>query len=483
LTVPWFLAIVGGRVDIEDGQCQYKASKKLTKCGMFESGISYQPVIRSTAKVMLMTAMTFLVIQVPAFSFDDELKIQSNTTAEAAASLEEITKENKKEATVCIVGGVICVLEFFLYLYWQYQVSQEGDGSEQKQGCMSRMMAKLTGASQLPNRRTEVDFLANKIMEQGIGLYMKRYREKLEQGKLGAGKTYNDKLMTDGKSVDSNFESVMKVFFKKYGNLETQDNMICLSEFTRLVNDLRIDLPQNEIEPRFKSADSSKDGALQFDEFMECFSKLAALPPKEVPSGRFQSQVVKPTKSEAAEEEEEEQEEMPEEFADLSPDVQRQRILFKSCYMMAAGTVLVLIFSDPMVDVLAGIGEKTGVPSFYIAFILAPLASNASELVAAYSYSLKKTSKTITISLSTLEGAACMNNTFCLAIFFGLIYCQGLAWKFTAETISILFVQVVIFGVVMVKDTQTLADGVGILMLLPLSLALVYVLENLCLLD
>jgi hypothetical protein len=42
----------------------------------------------------------------------------------------------------------------------------------------------------------------------------------------------------------------------------------------------------------------------------------------------------------------------------------------------------------------------------YISFILSPLVSNASELIAAYSYASKKTSKTITISLSTLTGAA-----------------------------------------------------------------------------
>merc|ERR1719487_1370184 len=133
---------------------------------------------------------------------------------------------------------------------------------------------------------------------------------------------------------------------------------------------------------------------------------------------------------------------MPEEWKDLTPDQQRMKILSKACYLMGLGTVLTLIFSDPMVDVLGALGTKTGIPAFYVAFVLAPLASNASELVAAYSYALKKTSKTITISMSTLLGAAIMNNTYCLSIFFGLIYFQGLAWRFTAETIAIVGVQV-----------------------------------------
>ncbi len=67
-----------------------------------------------------------------------------------------------------------------------------------------------------------------------------------------------------------------------------------------------------------------------------------------------------------------------------------------------------------MVDVLSEIGKRTNISPFYIAFVLAPLASNASELIAAYNYSQKKTVTSMSISLSTLQGAAVMNNTFVL---------------------------------------------------------------------
>merc|ERR1719197_1890118 len=96
-----------------------------------------------------------------------------------------------------------------------------------------------------------------------------------------------------------------------------------------------------------------------------------------------------------------------------------------------------------------------GVPSFYVAFVLAPFASNASELLSAYNYAIKKTSSSITTSLSTLIGAACMNNTFCLGIFFALIWAKHLAWQFTAETISIMLVQWIIGILAMCKDTMS----------------------------
>merc|ERR1719159_397193 len=117
---------------------------------------------------------------------------------------------------------------------------------------------------------------------------------------------------------------------------------------------------------------------------------------------------------------------MPDEFKDLKPAEQRAAIIQSSVKQMVLGTLLVLVFSNPMVDVLSEIGKKTGIPAFYVSFILAPLASNASELVSSMTLASRKTMGAMTQSLQTLEGAACMNNTFCLGIFFILIYFQGL---------------------------------------------------------
>ena len=97
---------------------------------------------------------------------------------------------------------------------------------------------------------------------------------------------------------------------------------------------------------------------------------------------------------------------------------QQRAVKLRSAWMMLLGTVVLLLVSDPMVDVLNEIGTRTGIKPFYIAFVLAPLvscsfclqtqlrllqASNASELIAAYNYAAKKTKKSIAISLSTLE--------------------------------------------------------------------------------
>ena len=135
-----------------------------------------------------------------------------------------------------------------------------------------------------------------------------------------------------------------------------------------------------------------------------------------------------------------------------------------------------------MVDVLSEIGARTGVPPFYVSFVLAPLASNASELLAAFFYSLKKTSKAITVSYTALEGAACMNNTLALAIFNGLVFFRGIAWQYTAETISILLIEILV-AIIAFKKLQRLSDALLVLSFYPLSIAIVFFLENVVGLD
>jgi len=144
---------------------------------------------------------------------------------------------------------------------------------------------------------------------------------------------------------------------------------------------------------------------------------------------------------------------------------------------MGLGTLMVLIFADPAVGVLNNIGTRLDVSAFYVSFVLAPLASNASELVAAYNYGCKKTSSMMTISLSTLLGAGCMNNTFCLAIFYMLIWYQRLTWNYTAETIGIMAIQFIV-GVFALKKTQTMFDATVVLCCYPASIAIVWFIQN-----
>ena len=241
-----------------------------------------------------------------------------------------------------------------------------------------------------------------------------------------------------------------------------------------------------------RQLDPDQTGSIEMDEFTDAMLSYIKEKTKQSLSGqgtknddvvvptRFAQTEIHPAPEGTGEEEEDddddEEEEMPEEFAHLSPAAQQRMILRKAFGMMGFALALILVFSDPMVEVMSNVGERVGIPPFYVAFVLAPLASNASELIASLAYAGKKTRKTITVSLSALEGAACMNNTFCLAIFMALIYFKQLAWKFSAETIAILIVELLVALIAMAKTMRTWHAYLA-LSLFPGSIALVALLE------
>jgi len=237
----------------------------------------------------------------------------------------------------------------------------------------------------------------------------------------------------------------LKPFFMYYDTDNSKS--IDRNEFRYIMRDLgEKSCTQEQLSELFTKADTSKDGQISRDEFVELVWGYLSNH-QEMLSAKEEKKVDPvPKAANGAEDEdgggeEDEEEEMPEDLCDLSPEEQQKRIKMRALWKMGMGTLLVLIFSDPAVDVLSQWGVNLNINPFYVSFVLAPFASNASELVAAYSYSLKKTSSTIVISLSTLLGAACMNNTFCLAIFYVLVFWKQLYWAFTAETLTIVLVQ------------------------------------------
>lgn len=278
------------------------------------------------------------------------------------------------------------------------------------------------------------------------------------------------------KKDEERLKKIVKPFFAILDS--DRSGFLDVSEFKALLHELG-EKPTPKAAQMFMERDVNKDNQLSFEEVTRFLYTY------------LQEENLEKTRNEFAprympnydKEEDEEGEEMPEDLADLSPDQQLKRVLFRAIWMMGAGTFLVLIFSDPMVDVLSDWGRRLSISPFYISFVLAPFASNASELLSAYTYAVKKSNKTITTALSSLIGAACMNNTFCLAIFLALVYFKSLAWKFTAETISIVVIQWGIGLLVVLKRTHTVPMAFAILACYPGCLFLVWALENLLGLD
>jgi len=460
LTLPWFIAIYFGRVNIdENGHADYKSTQ--LEGGCCKQGVTYQDSLQKSAKIMMATTFLFLIIQMPANSEEDATK----GMAQSAAT----TEQAHDECFWAQVGTVACIIAFLAYL--GYCVL---DANEDK--CLAKV----------------IEGIQKKEISIGAALKFMKDTTNPEHPESA-----HELLPEDKKR----FKKIIRPFFAMY---DTDGNgTLDISEFKNLLISLG-ERPTPKAEQMLKDGKSGSMAPM----LSECDTMGSCINRKKIPqdsteegsavdaSHSFEEVVLylynylqSEKLNQVAEmdynprympkyEDDEEEEEMPEDLEDLSPQQQMRRVGFRACWMMGVGTLLVLIFSDPMVDCLSEWGARLGVNPFYISFLLAPMASNASELLSAYQYAQKKSQKSITTALSTLVGAACMNNTFCLAIFLALVTWKKLAWQFTAETISIVVIQWVIGLLVICKKTHTLANAWFILLCYPGCLFIVWYLEN-----
>ncbi|PXF48054.1 Sodium/calcium exchanger NCL2 [Gracilariopsis chorda] len=465
LTVPWFLSILAGRVSIRpDGQLTYQNHHKLSppnSMSLLRTGVEPQVMVKDAGRVMLLTAGTYLVIQFAALRTGVFFKADENaeTTARAAA-------QERLPAIFCLF---VCLGFFAWYLYYQLVPSPKQE--QLRKGLYDELTQKY-------------------ICKREISL-TDAFREVWDVAEI-----YNDESLESettpilgGLTAKEKMSSVLKAFFNAYDydNSGSIDKL----ELQYLMGHLGEHCTADEISKMYKKIDKNGDNQIELEEFLDAMpeficsrarrrseaqTKAAQTPDEEAQNSESPQEGNKKETREFSEDEDD-HETLPQELDDKDPLLRSFKIMKRAITMMAAGTALVLIFADPMVGVMSEVGQRVGIPAFYISFVLAPLASNASELIAAYSYAQKKTRKTLTISLSTLIGAAIMNNTFVLAIFMILIAAKGLAWQFTAETITILVVELVI-GIISQKRVMTLRDGFLVLAIFPLSLILVAVLES-----
>lgn len=461
LTLPWFLSVVAGRVNIRaDGVLTYHhRPHKLTPPDNFSldhTGVQPLSMVRVSGYIMLVTSFSYLVIQGAAIWSGTFFK-----ASETEAAIETAARVEHWPALFCFL-----VATFFFVWYLFDQVTNSS--SEEKEYFESY-----------------IDEVKRKAIRHGEISLTAAFQE--------IWSAANEADESTGLTVESHKKERLRSLLRTFFNGYDHDGNQCIDrlELANLMRDLGEFVTAEELAEMYEIVDANGDGQVNLDEFVEYMPKFIISRARSrrgsnwralEESGNEEEGGDKGDHDEEDVEVEEDEDEVPEDLRHTDPDKQIRRVMGRAFSQMAWGTVLVLIFSDPMVAVLSALGARIGVSPFYVSFFLAPLASNASELLAAFNYASKKTRKTITISFSTLLGAAIMNNTFVLAIFMLLLAVKGLAWTFSAETISILVVE--LFMTFMSrKRVITLRQGFYVLMMFPLTIALVAVLEGVVGLD
>jgi len=589
LTIPWFVVIFAGRVDLDDsGQGSYQSSKKNKKypgvCRPTKTGINVTSLVPKSGKVMLMTSLSYLVMQIPALAL--------------GCGYDGPQHCDKDGERWWALGGLVCCAVALVAYIW-YCIRESGSEeatpiwlARYERLIDAKTMDIIDGAIHLAGRRADKPSaaaatsgvsgdgytLVDDSLRQQIRTLLKRYWNRVDKGRrgkmnqkgfvefLGTGNVFGEgrfellrklgamdmisfdsvaefvfhlvsakqiiqqanfdeddaslysmayRAVTDGDLLVADREKakrkvmeLLEPIWKQHSN--TDDGNIDTQGFRKLFPSLGLEANDNQIHMFLDALDSDMDNKVSIEEMATFLvstvsrtinankasiyspSKTALLDLKQQQQQQQQQQRSSQKTSEAKTDQpsspqkpdnedesegEDEDFELPTEIAHLPKSERQKAILHTSLRMIAISTIAVIIISDPITDVLSELGSRIGVSPFYVSFILAPLASNGSELGAAYTLASRKTQAKATAGIAQLLGAGCMNNTLCLGVFLALIFFRRLSWTFTAETISILSVEVIIAFIGM-KTTQTLLDGYFILAMFPLSIALVAVLET-----
>lgn len=466
LTIPFCLSVAGGRVNLGlDGKPNYLGKPKLSPQSTFrgelkETGVTLTAAVQKGGIIMIITTAPYLLIQGPAWYHYFFV-----------APADPDTNLATLEHSWALAGLIVCAIGLVWYLHLQVKLSEEHQDHNKRMAVLKKQLQK--GAVSLSGA------VAAEVKQQ----------EMIDQAGTGGGSYQAVDTTGDGHvpspEVKKLLTSLLADSFHSYdtdknGNLDRNEVYVFFRDFNESITEA-------EMHKLFTQVDTDGSGDVNLEEFIGiAYMLIKAQDEKEKQDGARPTPkqgdpndgLRKSMAETAFNESEEEEETVPEEFTSLPPDKQQAAIQQKAFLMLAAGTVLVVLFSDPMVDVLSAIATRANLPPFYVSFILAPLASNASEILASQYYASKKTRKTITVSLTTLEGAASINNTFCLAIFMGLIYFRGLTWSYSAETLAILLTQIVV-GFLVQRPKMTMGGGLFLCSIFPLSIALVAALEAL----
>lgn len=466
LTIPWSLCHLLGRVDMtqtaEGPVFNYKGKPKLSEkytvfswANMVETGVQVSDEIPTNAKIMLLSASAYLIIWIPSITYRD---LQPHEAA-------------SKEKYYALAGLIVTFLAFLAYSVYMVYSANAAEAYEERQAALIR-------------QRFEKDVSFN--IFSFVSANMDSQADGLAAGLLDEGGNVSD-------AMKKRLAPVLRSLWAhadmdQNGRLDADELRFLLCEALKAKHMSQV--PASEVAALMAKYDKDNNSTLEFEEFEVLFfdfvqthmaqkgssagAEGAAAPgisSINADHAERQQRFLAERAQVGADDDEEEEEES--EHSHLSPS----QVLMRATATIIIGVGLVTLFSDPMVDVLTVFGERISVPPFYISFIVTPLVSNASELIASIVFASKRTSASMTMTFSALLGAATMNNTFVLAIFLALVYFKELAWEFTAEVLVILVVEIIMFAVAFRKNFPSYWAFV-VISLFPLSIVFVYILEN-----
>jgi len=441
LTIPYALSIILGSrdKDPETGRAAAypNSSKPKYENGftLFQTCITIFSNIPFGAKVMMVSSLTYFIVSIPA----------------AVYKTSSASRQQQIEHVPALVGMIVCFTALVLYCVYQVKNSHAAMEQEMKQHKLKFNQWRHTIGTKFGKTDTAIRTVFDKF-------------DKDKNGKIDRNELF-DGFKSLG--LDCTRQQILEIM--KEMNTDHDNQSLTFDEFATAIKKWsQVLLSDRKTQIRLSQIDDNKEMELQTTK-------------RSVPSNNYtynlnddekneHEQLLAEMWKEMEEEEEDEEDEMMLELSD-------RQVLGRALLQLVIGTILVTIFSDPMVSVIENFSITIHVNAFFVSFILTPICSNASEIYSALMFAKKKSTEGVSLSLSALYGAACMNDTFVLGIFCALVYFKELEWTFLVETLVILLT-IFVVGIIGIHETIHNWQALLAASMFPLSLLLVATLES-----
>jgi len=373
LTLPWVVCAIVGRVDLSPDGRRALFKRGLTKemggrswrSFFMHSGIQTSDLVNPGARIMMLTSLTYLVIQGPAFAL-------SGTYGRT-----DTKSLGRDESSYALAGFLLAFLSFVGYSYYCVR-SSSSEERQLKVISDARSSLLSSGAVKI----LDILRLEHGMGEKGVGrCAIRALFNKYDADKNGELDTQEVRAMMVELGLPLSPPDLKALMLKSGG----KDQLIQFDEFEVIINETCQTLDSQ------KEAHKRKQGGINYAATGESGTELLI------------------QDEDDGEEGDSDDEEGGEDTEENEGNLSKTQIYLRSAGYLSVGILVILIFSDPMVDVLSAIAKKAEVPAFYISFIFAPMISNASEIISSISQAMKKKKSNLDVTYGQLLGAATMN--------------------------------------------------------------------------
>ncbi|XP_071725914.1 sodium/calcium exchanger NCL1-like [Rutidosis leptorrhynchoides] len=143
--------------------------------------------------------------------------------------------------------------------------------------------------------------------------------------------------------------------------------------------------------------------------------------------------------------------------------------------LLLLGIAMLALLAEPLIHSVQNVSNSATVPSFFISFILVPLATNARAAVSAIKTASQRKERTTSLTFSEIYDGVFMNNVLGFSVLVAVVYFRGLVWHFTAELLIVFIVCVIMGTAAGFRSKFPVWASMASYLLYPLSLIFVYV--------